>query len=151
MTATAPSPSISDVGDDFARGRAEVRAVGADAADIAGELSKLAALEAALARAEVMDNVDTLKRGGIWGAVGAVVGFWVLGFLALAMTFALAEIWPAWLAALATALSLLAIAGIALAMAKARLQAFSPVPGRAIESIRKDVQWARELTKRSGR
>ena len=88
----------------------------------------------------------TMKSGAISGSIAGSFAFWILGFLGGAMTFALAEVWPAWLAALTTAGAFLVVAAIAGLVARSRFKQFSPTPRRTIASLREDIEWLRRLT-----
>lgn len=147
---TVSRPEARSLSEEVARGREEIRGMGAAAAEIAGDFSELANLELALVRAEIADNLARLKQAGMFGGIAALFGFWVIGFLGVTMMLALALVWPDWLAALATAGTLLLITGIAGAIAYTRMKAFSPTPRRSLASIREDVAWARGLMKRNG-
>lgn len=135
--------------EDLRQGREEMRMLGARTAEITQELRELARLEMELARAEVAENRRLLMTGAVSGASAGLLGFWVLGFLGLAMTYGLAEVWPLWAAALATAGVFLVVAGIAAMVAKSRLADFSPTPKRTMASLREDLTWVRKLLKQS--
>ncbi len=135
---------------DINRGREEVRSLGADTAEITGELRELARLEMQLAMAEMADNRQRLMMGSASGIAAGVFAFWILGFLGVAMMFGLMEVWPNWAAALATAGVWLVLAAIAGLVARARFKAFSPTPKRTIASLKEDATWLRGLMKQSG-
>ena len=137
------------VREDVERGRVELRAIGASGAEITDDLRELARLEAQLAKAEIHDSRQALTKGSISGVFAGVFAFWILGFFGGAMTLALAEIWPAWAAALATAGAFLLVAAIAGIMARSEFKKFSVTPRRTIASIREDLAWLRRLTKRN--
>ncbi len=137
------------VRDDVERGRAELREIGASGAEITDDLRELARLEAALAKAEIDESRQALTKGSMSGVLAGVFAFWILGFLGGAMTFALAEVWPAWAAALATAGVFVLVAAIAGIMARSEFKKFSVTPQRTIASIREDIAWLRRLTKRN--
>lgn len=138
-----------EVRDDVSRGRSELRALGARGREITDELRELARLEADLAKAEVDESRKALQRGAMSGAMAGMFAFWILGFLGLAMTIALAEVWPEWLAALATAGAFLVVSAIAGLIARSRIKKFSAMPKRTIASIREDIAWLRRLTRQN--
>ena len=137
------------VRDDAERGRQELRALGASGAEIGQDLKELGRLEAELAKAEMAENRKLLQRGVMNGVMAGVFAFWILGFLGGAMTFALAEMWPEWLAALATAGAFLLVAAIAGLMARGAFKKFSPTPKRTIASVKEDIAWLRRLRKQN--
>lgn len=137
------------VREDLNRGRQEMRGIGAETADITRELRELARLELDLAKTEMAENRQRLVVGSGAGVAAGVFGFWILGFLGIAMMLGLMEVWPGWAAALVTAAAWLILAGIAAFVARSRFQQFSPTPKRAMASMKEDVTWARGLMKQS--
>ncbi|GAB3223573.1 hypothetical protein GCM10027447_11430 [Glycomyces halotolerans] len=117
------------------------RSVGNLVGDLTSQVAHLARVEARLAAREVGEKA---KRGAVGGGIAAFAG--VLAFyggagLAAAAAFALALVWPAWLAALAVGVALLILAGIAALIARARLRrAVPPVPEETMDSARDDVR-----------
>jgi uncharacterized membrane protein YqjE len=136
--------------DDLRRGREEARRLGASTAEIVSDLRELARLEMDLARAEMADNRSRLTSAIAGGTLAAVSGFWMVGFAGWAAMSALAEVWPAWAAALATAGGWLALALLAAGFAWLRMRRFSATPRRTLQSLREDIAWARGLTKPNG-
>jgi membrane protein len=108
------------------------------------QTSRLARQEVELAKAEL---VAKGKQGGIgagmFGGAG-VVGFYALGALTAAVILALATAVAAWLAALIVAIALGAGAAALALQGRTRIgRATPPVPERATESVKEDVQLAK--------
>jgi uncharacterized membrane protein YqjE len=135
---------------DLERGRDEARELGAQTAEIAADVRELVRLEMELAKAEVAENRSRLMQGALGIGLATLFGFWLFGFLGWAAMSALAEVWPMWAAALATAGIWLVLAGIAVAFARMQLKEFNPTPERTLASLREDVAWARGLLKPNG-
>lgn len=116
------------------------RPVGDLLGHFAAETATLIGLEMELARAEVGQQVTRAKAGAGMFAAAAVLGLAALGALTACAVVALAEAMPTWLAALIVGAALLAVAA-ALAMAgRARVRRLAmPVPERAIDGIRSDI------------
>ena len=106
--------------------------------------SDLVRAELALARAELVAAVRRLAVAAGLAVAAAVLGLLALGTLTATAVIALANVWPAWLAALVVALVLLALAGILLLVGiKLVRRAAPPVPADTIESIKEDVEWVK--------
>lgn len=119
---------------------ARERPVGDLLGDFAAETATLIGLEMELARAEVGQQVTRAKAGAGMFAGATMLGLAGLGALTACLVAALDEGMPTWLAALIVGAALLVIAG-ALAMAgRSRMRRLAmPVPERAIENIRMDI------------
>jgi Putative Actinobacterial Holin-X, holin superfamily III len=105
---------------------------------------RLARQEMELAKAELAVKGKRAGIGaGMFGGAG-VFGFYAIGALTAAAILGLATAVAAWLAALILAASLGAIAGLLALRGKSKIQqATPPVPERATESVKEDLQWAK--------
>jgi tetrahydromethanopterin S-methyltransferase subunit C len=84
---------------------------------------------------------------GLFGAAG-LIGVLALGAVTTAAILALAEAVDTWLAALIVGLIYAAVAGILALIGRSRVQAGTPpVPERAIESSKEDVEAAKRSAK----
>jgi uncharacterized membrane protein YqjE len=127
------------------RGEEEARELGHNVADIAAEIRLLAAQEAELGMAEMKEQANYAVRGGIMGAVAFLMLNLVLVFLGLAILFALETALPFWAAALITAGIYLLVAAILGMVAMSFIKKVSFQPKRMINSLKEDVQWAKNL------
>jgi len=120
----------------------------ASAAELVKQLSeqtsRLARQEVALAKAELTAKGQQAGIGaGMFGGAG-VFGFYALGALTATAILALATAVSAWLAALIVTVVLAATAGVLALQGRSKVQqATPPVPERATESVKEDVQWAK--------
>jgi hypothetical protein len=114
-------------------------------ASFAHDTTTLLSQEIELARAEVAVQAKKAGKGaGLFGAA-AVLALAGLGALTACAIIALALVLDAWLAALIVGAALLAVAGIlALAGRSKMKQIAPPVPERALESMRRDVEAVQE-------
>jgi hypothetical protein len=110
--------------------------------------TRLARQEVELAKAELAQKGKQLGIGaGAFGGAGAI-GFYALGALTATLVLALAEGMEAWLAALIVAVVYGAIAGVLALVGKSRVESGTPpVPERAIESSKEDVEAAKRSAK----
>ena len=112
------------------------------------QTTTLARKEVELAKAEMSLKAKRLGLGaGAFGAAG-LIGVLALGALTAAAILALAEAVDAWLAALIVAVVYAAVAGGVALIGRSRVQAGTPpVPERAIESSKEDVEAAKRSAK----
>jgi uncharacterized membrane protein YqjE len=116
--------------------------------DISDQATRLVRSEIELAKAELAVKGKQAGIGaGMFGGAGlfAVFGF---GALTAAAVAALATAVETWLAALIVAAVYFAIAGIAALMGKGRVQqATPPLPERAIDSTKQDIETTKARVK----
>jgi hypothetical protein len=115
---------------------------------LSDQASTLARKEVELAKAEMSLKAKRLGFGaGAFGAAG-LIGVLALGALTAAAILGLAEAVDAWLAALIVAGVYAGIAGVLALIGRRRVQAGTPpVPERAIESSKEDVEAAKRSAK----
>jgi len=128
-----------------ADGTPEERSVAELIREVSDETSTLIRQELRLAQLELTQKGKVLGVGlGMFGAGGAVALYGV-GALVAAAILALATAVAAWLSALIVAVLLLAAAGLLALRGKREVgQAGVPVPQRAIDSTRQDLQTVKE-------
>jgi hypothetical protein len=109
------------------------------------QLSRLVRDEARLAQAEVTQKAKRLGVGaGLFGGAG-LTAFFGLAVLISAVVLGLAEVLPAWLAALVVAVVLFAVAGVLALVGKKDVEEASPpLPTQAIAGVQADVATVKE-------
>ena len=128
----------------------------ASIADLMRQLSEqtstLVRQELELAKAELTQKGKAAGVGaGLFGGAGTL-GFYAFGALTATLILALAEAVDGWLAALIVTVVYAAIAGVLALTGKNKVQqATPPVPERAVESTKEDVEWAKTSAKRARR
>ena len=124
------------------------RSTGELVRSIAADTATLVRKEVELARQEIVEGVTRKVQGvGAFGVAGAL-GLVALVFLGLTMGAALSIVLPAWLAWLLTAVTFLALAGIAAVIGLGKLKRGGVAPEKATESVKEDVRWARTQLRR---
>ena len=125
--------------------RMRERPIGELLVSFASDTTDLLSKEIELARAEVGAQVKRAESGaGLFG-VAAALGLAGLGALTACAVIALALTLDAWLAALIVGGALIVVAGIFGLAGRARLRAVtSPVPERALQSVRDDISAVQE-------
>jgi hypothetical protein len=117
--------------------------------DVSELVPRLVRQELNLAKAELSEKGKRAGAGaGLLGASG-VVGWFGLGALVAAAVLGLAEVMPAWAAALIVAAVLLAVAAVTALLGKSQVQkAVPPVPQEAVASTKDDVRAVKESAHR---
>ena len=131
---------------ELSRRGAEERSIG----ELFGELSQDVALlvrqEATLAKTEMQQKLSKVTTDLVSLATGGVVA--LVGGLALTAALILLLIDPIgitpWLAALLVGLAMAGIGYLLLQRGLKDLKRTDPTPRRAVESIKDDIQWAKE-------
>jgi membrane protein len=115
---------------------------------IANDLSTLVTKQIELAKQEVREMVATRARAMALLAVAAVLGLFIVGFLGMAGAEALALVLPRWAAMLIVAGVFVLIAVIAVLVARSQLRAGASKPELTQESLKEDVEWAKQQLRR---
>ena len=128
---------------DTGRRDVEGRSVGELLGEVTGDLSRLMRQEVALAKVELKEEATkTGKASGMLAGAGAV-GYLVLVFLSLALMFALDNVMGIGWAALLTAVLLGIVSAVLFVLGRNRLKQVNPTPEQTVETLKEDVQWAR--------
>ena len=111
---------------------------------LSNEVSQLVRDELRLAQAEMRGKAKKAGIGaGMFGAAG-LLALYGGGVLITTAILALALAVDAWLAALIVGVVLLTAAGVAALLGKQRVQeAAPPVPSRAVDSVKRDIETVR--------
>jgi uncharacterized membrane protein YqjE len=115
--------------------------------DIVGNIEEIIRSEFRLAKAEVKEEASQAAPPLKMMFVGAGIGFYALGFLLFTLVMGLATIVATWLAALIVGAVLGLIALVLITTASKRLKQVHKVPERTIETMKENVQWAKNQTK----
>ena len=113
--------------------------------DLTREMSTLVRQEVQLAKTELTEKAVTTAKGAALIIVAACLGFVAFQALVAAAILGLAQVVQPWLAAVIVGGALAAIAGVLAMMAIAAFKkGGSPVPQQTVETIKEDVQWAKQ-------
>jgi hypothetical protein len=131
--------------------RTEDRSLSELLSDVTTEIASLFRKEVELAKAETSEQVSrAAKAGGMLGAA-AVVGFLDLILFSFAAAWALSEVVPEGVAFLIVAV-VFAIVTTTLALAgKKRLASINPMPNQTVQTLKADVQVAKDSFARGAR
>jgi MFS family permease len=137
--ATQPETPASTNGD---------RGTGPLLRSIAADISTLVSKQIELAKQEFGEMVGTRAKAiGVFGAA-AVLGLFVIGFLGMAGAEALAIVLPRWAAMLIMAAVFGMLAAVAIVAARGWIRSGASKPELTQESLKEDVQWAKQQLKR---
>jgi membrane protein implicated in regulation of membrane protease activity len=116
--------------------------------DVTTQLQTLLRKEVELAKTETKQQLTQTAKGAAAFAVAGVLAF--LGAIALvfAAAWGLAEVMPEGVAFLIVAVLLLAVAGVLFTQGRKKMAQVSPVPERTMETVKEDVQTAKEAIQR---
>jgi len=115
--------------------------------DIIRNIQDIVRSEVRLAKTEVREEVTKAKSAGLLLSIGALSGIFGLFFLLFAIVYGLSNIVPNWAAALIVAVALAICAGIMLRAGVKRFKQVHPAPDKTIESLKENVEWAKQQTK----
>ena len=120
------------------------RPLGEVARDLTRDLSLLVRQEVELAKSEMAQKGRVAAPGlGMIGGAG-VVGLMAAGALTAFLVLVLSIVLDEWLAALLVGLVLAAVAFLLAKQGKERVEeAGTPVPEQTIETVKEDVEWAK--------
>jgi uncharacterized membrane protein YqjE len=115
--------------------------------DIVGNIEEIIRSEFRLAKAEVKEGASKAALPVKVIVVGAAIGFYALGFLLFTLVMGLATVVATWLAALIVGAVLGLIALVLITTASKRLKQVNKVPEQTIETMKENVQWAKNQIK----
>ena len=120
------------------------RSLGELLKQLSQETTQLVHQEIELAKAELTEKGRQAGMGaGMFGGAGAI-GLAALGALTACFILALDNVMPAWLAALLVAVVYGVVAFVLVKQGQAKLkQATPPVPEQTVETVKEDVEWAK--------
>jgi hypothetical protein len=124
--------------------RTEDRSLSELLSDVTTEVATLFRKEVELAKAETTEQVSrAAKAGGMLGAA-AVIGFLDLILFSFALAWALAEVMPEGAAFAIVGVLFAIVAGVLAMAGKKRLANVNPMPNQTVQTLRQDVQVAKD-------
>ena len=124
--------------------RTEDRSLSELLSDVTTEIATLFRKEVELAKAETSEQVSrAAKAGGMLGAA-AVIGFLDLILFSFALAWALSEVVPEGVAFAIVAVLFAIVAGVLAMAGKKRLANVNPVPNQTVQTLKDDVQVAKD-------
>ena len=122
------------------------RSIGELVKDLSSQTSTLVRKEIELARAEIQEKGKVAGKGAGLLAGAAVFGLLAMGALTAALIALLDKAMATWVAALIV-MALWAIVALALAQAgRTSMQRATPPAPQTVETVKEDIQWAKNPT-----
>jgi uncharacterized membrane protein YqjE len=115
--------------------------------DIVRNVQDIIRSEVRLAKTELREEAAKAKNSTLLLGAGAVGAIFALFFLLLTIVYALALVMPSWGAALVVGAALTVVAIVLLRVGLKQFQRIHPTPEHTVESIKENVQWAKQQTK----
>jgi hypothetical protein len=114
--------------------------------DVLTNIQDIVRAEVRLAKAELGEELNAARSGGLLIGVGAVAAIFSALFLLLACVYALGRVVPNWAAALIVATAVGVAAAVTLGLGLKRFKSIQAAPATAA-SLKENVRWAKQLTK----
>jgi uncharacterized membrane protein YqjE len=115
--------------------------------DIVSDVQEIIRSEIRLAKVELGEQASKAGKAAGMLAAGAVLGLYALGFLLLAGVYALATVWPSWVAALVICLLCGGIASALVVTGRKRIKQVQAKPDRTIATVKENLEWAKNQNK----
>ena len=115
--------------------------------EIIRNVQEIVRSEVRLAKTEIREEVVKTKASLVLLGAGALTGFFAILFLLLMIASALASVMPNWAAALVVGGALAVAAGVMLMGGLKSFQRIHPVPERTVETVKENIEWAKQQTK----
>jgi hypothetical protein len=114
--------------------------------DVLTNIQDIVRAEVRLAKAELGEDLNRARSGGLLIGVGAVAAIFSALFVLLACVYGLSLVMPNWAAALVVAAAVGAAAAVTLSLGVKRFKTIQAAPKTAA-TLKENVRWAKELTK----
>jgi uncharacterized membrane protein len=115
--------------------------------DIVGNIQEIIRSEFRLAKAEVKQEANKAAKPVTHLVIGGALALYALGFLLWTAVLAMATVMAMWMAALVVGVLLAIISMALISGASKRLKHVNAVPERTVETLKENVQWAKNQIK----
>jgi uncharacterized membrane protein YqjE len=115
--------------------------------DIIRNVQEIVRSEVRLAKIEIREEAAKTRASLVLLGAGALTGFFAILFLLLMIASALALVMANWAAALVVGAALVVAAGVMLMGGVKSFQRIHPTPQRTVETIKENIEWAKQQTK----
>ena len=115
--------------------------------DILHNVQDIVRSEVRLAKTEIQEEIGEAKSSAVLLGGGSLTAIFALLFFLLTVVYALALVMPSWAAALIVGGALAVVATLMLTAGLRRFKQIRPTPQRTVESIKENVEWAKQQVK----
>ena len=112
--------------------------------ELASETSNLVKQEVALAQVEITQKATKVGKNVGYLVVGGAIGYAALLAFIAALIIGLANVIPAWAAALIVGVIVAIAAGVMIMSALNALKNMNLTPNQTVETIKEDAQWLKD-------
>ncbi|HXM97804.1 MAG TPA: phage holin family protein [Candidatus Dormibacteraeota bacterium] len=110
--------------------------------DIVGNIQEIIRSEFRLGTAEIKEEAAEAAKPVATVGAGIIFGIYALGFLFLAIVYALSTVVAPWMAALIVTGITALMAAVLVASGRGQLKRVKVVPKKTIATVKENVQWA---------
>jgi uncharacterized membrane protein YqjE len=114
--------------------------------DVLTNIQDIVRAEVRLAKAELGEELNAARSGGLLIGLGAVAAIFSALFLLIACVYGLSLVMPNWAAALVVAAAMGITAAVTLGLGSKRFRTIRAAPKTAA-SLKENVRWAKQLSK----
>ena len=122
------------------------RPIGELLKELSQQTSTLVRQEIELLKAELTEKGKQAGMGAAFFGGAGVIGFLTLAAFTTFLILALAEFMPGWVAALIVTVVYGAIAAVLAMRGKTKVQDATPPAPQTVETVKEDIQWAKNPT-----
>jgi uncharacterized membrane protein YqjE len=115
--------------------------------DILRNVQEIVRSEVRLAETEIREEAAKTKSSAVLLGAGAVTAIFAILFLLLMIVYMLGLVMPSWIAALIVGAALAVVASVMLTAGIRRFKQIHPTPERTVETIKENVEWAKQQAK----
>jgi uncharacterized membrane protein YqjE len=115
--------------------------------DVVRNVQEIVRSEVRLAKTEIQEEAVKAKSAAAMLGAGVATAVFSTLFLLLTIVYALALVMPSWAAALIVGAALAIVAAVMLNGGINRLKQVHPAPERTLETIKENIEWAKQHTK----
>jgi hypothetical protein len=112
--------------------------------DIVRNVQEIVRAEVELAKTETRAEIAKALSSLAWLIAGGISGLFAIGFALWTITYALAVIWPMWVALIAITAVLAVGTAMLIVTGKKRLTRVHPTPERTLDTIKENVEWIKQ-------
>jgi uncharacterized membrane protein YqjE len=123
------------------------RSIGELFSELANETSLLIRQEIALAKVELSEKASRVGRNVAFLVLGGAIAYAALLTLLAALVIVLANVMPAWAAALVVAVLVGIVAAVLVSKGLAALKKTDLAPRQTVQTLKEDAQWAKQQMK----
>ncbi|MBV9268599.1 MAG: phage holin family protein [Acidobacteriaceae bacterium] len=120
------------------------RSIGELVSELTNEIGDLVRHEIALAKVELTQKAKTVSRNVVYLAAGALTGYVAVLTLVATIILALANVMPAWAAALLVTVVVAIVAATLVSKGMTALKRTDLTPRHTVETLKEDLRWAKQ-------